>query len=80
MLVMDSFRTHLTDKVKKETRKAAGTPAIISGGCTPVLQPLDVSVNKPFKNVIQSLWINYMRDEGRNVLDSKLEQIKALSK
>ena len=78
MLVMDSFRAHLTaDKVKKETRKAAGTPGLILGGGTPVLQPQDMSVNKPFKNGVRSLWINYTRDEGRKVREGKLERIKA---
>ena len=78
MLVMDSFCAHLTHKVeKKETRKAAGTPAIIPYGCTPVLQPQDVSVNKPFKNVFRSLWINFMWDEERKVREGKLDRTKA---
>ena len=50
MIVMDSFCAHLTVKVKKTTIKAAGTPAIILGDCTSVIQPLDVSMNKRFKN------------------------------
>ena len=43
-------------------------------------KPLDVSMNKSFKNVIWSLWINYMTDEGRKVREGKPEWIKAQSK
>ena len=66
--------------IMHETRKAAGSPAIVLGGCTPVLQPLDVSVNQPLKNVVQSLWVNYRSNEGRKVREGKLERIKAQSK
>ena len=69
LLVMDSFRCHFTDKVKKEVRKAGGTTAIIPGGCTPVLQPLDVSINKPFKAAVKTQWVTYIRNEARRVRD-----------
>jgi 5-formaminoimidazole-4-carboxamide-1-beta-D-ribofuranosyl 5'-monophosphate synthetase len=49
LLVIDSFRAHLTDAVKKELRKKNVVQAVIPGGCTSKLQPLDVSINKPFK-------------------------------
>jgi len=49
LLVMDSFRCHIMDSVKKQLRKTNAELAVIPGGCTSVLQPLDVSVNKPFK-------------------------------
>ena len=36
------------------------TPAVIPGGCTPLLQPLDVSINKPLKDHAKKLWLEYM--------------------
>ncbi len=71
LLVLDSFRAHLTDTVKKETRKAGGTLAVIPGGCTSKLQPLDVSINKPFKAVVRTKWIQHIRDEVTRVNKAK---------
>ena len=42
--VMDSFRVHLTNNIKKCLRKGNTIPAIIPGGCTSKIQPLDVSI------------------------------------
>ena len=34
--------------------------AVIPGGLTSVLQPLDVSLNKPFKDNVRTLWMEWM--------------------
>jgi hypothetical protein len=34
--------------------------AIIPGGLTKKLQPLDVAVNKPFKDNLRAIWENWM--------------------
>lgn len=49
MLVIDSFRGHLTDKVKMKMRQEKSDMVVIPGGMTGILQPLDVSINRPFK-------------------------------
>lgn len=49
LLVLDSFRGHLTDRVKKQLGSICTDMAVIPGGLTGVLQPLDVSINRPFK-------------------------------
>ncbi|KAH7978031.1 hypothetical protein HPB49_004258 [Dermacentor silvarum] len=43
LLVLDSFRGHLTAKMKQGLRRSA----------PPLLQPLDVGVNKPFKDLLR---------------------------
>ena len=49
LLVWDSFRAHLTDGVKDLLDRRNVDVAVIPGGLTPVLQPLDKCINKPFK-------------------------------
>lgn len=49
LLILDSFRCHIMGSIKKQQRKANCVLGVIPGGCTSVLQPLDVSINKPFK-------------------------------
>lgn len=46
---MDSFRGHLTDKVKATCAERNVIQSIIPGGMTARLQPLDIAVNKSFK-------------------------------
>ena len=52
LLVLDSFTAHKTDAVKKWFHKKNTDLAAIPGGLTSRLQPLDVSLNKPFKDKV----------------------------
>ena len=79
LLVMDSFRGHLTENVKKAFRKGNTVTAIIPGGCTSKLQPLDVSINKPFKTELRRSWGRYMRESAKTARD-RGERVKAASK
>ena len=45
MLVLDSFRGHLTDSIKEKSRREKCNMVVIPGGMTGMLQPLDVSIN-----------------------------------
>ncbi|CAI7883600.1 unnamed protein product [Closterium sp. NIES-54] len=49
MLVLDSYRGHLTKEVKARFAVLNIVPAVIPAGCTADVQPLDVSMNKSFK-------------------------------
>ncbi len=60
LLFLDTFSAHLTDKVKDAFHKSNTTVLVIPGGCTSILQPLDVSINKPFKTSIRNSWVQYM--------------------
>ena len=52
LLVLDSFRGHTVDNVKNRLIEKNTNIAIIPGGCTSKLQPLDVSINKSFKSKV----------------------------
>ena len=50
MLLLDAFSCHKTDDTKVLLRKTNTDLVIIPGWMTLLLQPLDVSINKPFKD------------------------------
>lgn len=61
MLVLDAFRCHLADSVKRLLRDSRTELVVIPGGMTSQLQPLDVCINKPFKDHIRRLYMEWMR-------------------
>ena len=60
LLVWDMFRGHLAEKCKRTMKEEKITPAVIPGGCTSLLQPLDVCLNKPFKTKMREFWCEWM--------------------
>ena len=63
LLVLDAFRCHKSDYIKtllKEDYRSMLT--IIPGGMTSILQPLDVSVNKPMKVMLRHRWNDWYCD------------------
>ncbi|KAG8198248.1 hypothetical protein JTE90_021505 [Oedothorax gibbosus] len=59
LLVWDSFRAHLTDKVKEKVKESRRTSqVVIPGGLTSILQPLDVCIKKPFKDRMKKKWMS----------------------
>ena len=62
LLVLDAFRCHKTDMVKKELRQMKSSLAVIPGGMTSMLQPLDVSINKPMKTLLRKRWNDWYSD------------------
>lgn len=60
LLVMDSMRAHITERIKNKLKFINTVPIVIPGGLTKMLQPLDISVNKSFKDNLRRLWENWM--------------------
>ena len=63
LLVWDSFRAHLTDSVKDDLKQRNIDVAVIPGGLTPVVQPLDKCLNKPFKDNVRRKYLAWMASE-----------------
>lgn len=63
MLVMDAFRGHLTDTVKNRLKRENCDLVVIPGGMTSQLQPLDVAVNKPFKDRVRKYYSEWLCSE-----------------
>ena len=65
LLVLDEYRVHKSQEVR-ETAEGKKTDIVyIPGGCTSLAQPLDVSINKPFKAHIRQLWEQWAFDNLR---------------
>ena len=60
LLVWDSFRAHLTDSMKDDLKQRNIDVAVIPGGLTPVVQPLDKCLNKPFKDNVRRKYLAWM--------------------
>jgi hypothetical protein len=60
MMVYDSFCGNLEESVKIKFKQHNFHLAVIPAGLTSVYQPLDVSINKPFKDNLQKEWHEWM--------------------
>jgi len=67
MLVLDAFKGHLTDSVKNQLRKMNPELFVIPGGMTSVLQPMDVSINKPFKDRLKQQCLTRISDPAHEL-------------
>ena len=54
------FKGHLLDSVKNQLAEGNTDVALIPAGLTSQLQPLDVSINKPFKDKVRVIWTDWM--------------------
>ncbi|KFM70429.1 Pogo transposable element with KRAB, partial [Stegodyphus mimosarum] len=57
LLVYDSFRGHFSEEVTKHLKT---TVAVIPGGSTSIIPPLDVCFNKPFKVNVRKYWAEWI--------------------
>jgi len=53
LLAIELFAGHKTEEVLDTFRAHDITPSVIPGGCTGLVQPLDVSINRPFKDILK---------------------------
>uniref|UniRef100_K7FGA6 HTH CENPB-type domain-containing protein n=1 Tax=Pelodiscus sinensis TaxID=13735 RepID=K7FGA6_PELSI len=60
LLVWDMFRAHLTTSTKKRLARINTDAAVIPAGLTSLVQPLDVCLNKSFKDRIREQWNEWM--------------------
>jgi hypothetical protein len=64
ILFLDSYRCHMMASVVGMIQDLGVEVEHIPGGCTSLCQPVDIGVNKPFKNRIQNQWEEWMIAEG----------------
>jgi hypothetical protein len=62
MLVLDAFRRHVTDSIKDQLCKMKTELVIIPSGMTSVLQPMNISINKPIKDRLRQQYMTWIAD------------------
>ncbi|XP_067878807.1 uncharacterized protein pogzb [Heterodontus francisci] len=62
MLVLDSFRQHMSDDFIDYLSRCSSLPLVIPGGCTSRIQPLDMCISQTFRNFLQKRWAEYVRE------------------
>ena len=60
LLIWDMFKSHLCENVKATIKRINTDIAVIPGGLTSILQPLDVCLNKPYKDGLRKCWNEWM--------------------
>src|SRR6266542_4810841 len=64
MMVYDSFSEHLEESIKKDFSNSGIDLAVIPGELTNICQPLDVVINKLFKDNLRKEWHLWMANSG----------------
>ncbi|KAG7162928.1 Pogo transposable element-like 13 [Homarus americanus] len=81
LLVWDRFSPHSTKDIKKCLNHLNTKQAVIPGGLTSILQPLDVRINKPFQENVRAEWNKWMVEgdksytKGGNILTPPLDAL-----
>ena len=65
IILLDSYRCHVMASVVNVIQDLGCEVVHIPGGCTGLVQPLDVGYNKPFKTRVRKAWEEYMINNMR---------------
>ena len=72
MLVLDVHKAQMTESVQAVlTDKCDTLPVYVPGGCTPLVQPLDVVINAPLKKKIEKLSMQHVQENLQQYVNGK---------
>ena len=60
LLLLDSAKSHLGNEVEQAFTDVKSSIQIIHGGMTPSFQFLDTHANKPFKDIMNEKWTDWI--------------------
>ena len=63
LLFLDQFEAHKTTKTRAKLDGIGVQLQLIPGGCTGLLQPVDVGIGKPFKDRVRKNWFDWMIEQ-----------------
>jgi len=70
LLLLDSYSCHTTECVVAAINSLGVDLIHIPAGCTCLCQPVDVGINKPFKNRLKNRWEQYLL-ENQGAADAR---------
>ena len=62
-LLLDKYKCHYQGSISKKVEDCGVEWDIIPGGCTGLIQPIDVGIGKPFKNRMRYRWEEWMMEQ-----------------
>ncbi|KAI3642693.1 hypothetical protein MP228_005006 [Amoeboaphelidium protococcarum] len=80
LLILDSFRGHLAQDFADTCKSLNIIRAVIPGGLTGELQPLDIAVNRSFKSRLRTMFSSSMNTFSINSSATSKERIEHLMK
>ena len=63
-LLFDLYKCHLMASAVSAIKDCGVEVDFIPGGCTSLAQPVNIGINKPFKNRMRNSWEEWMLEEG----------------
>ena len=72
LLTLDHYRPHLGADTQSLAESLQTDLCYIPAGCTSIAQPMDVSINAPFKKIFQEEWIKWRRTPASRKPDGRM--------
>ena len=60
IIILDQYQCHMMESVVNKIQDLGCAAEHIPGGCTGLAQPVDVGIEKPFKNRVRRHWEDWM--------------------
>jgi len=74
LVVLDSYNPHKSAETRRLLDDMNIDVVYIPGGCTSLAQPMDVSVNRPFKNNMRRQWTRWFETHDERTPAGNLRQ------
>ena len=74
LLLVDNYRAHLTEESQQIAQECHSELIFIPPGCTPLVQPMDVSINCLFKAKVEPLWVSWFQSHSDLAPKGNLKQ------
>lgn len=67
ILILDSYRPHTTPSMTERFDDLETDIITVPGGCTGLVQPINMHVNKVFKERLRRSWVEWYQTAQKNV-------------